>query len=84
MSYGVWIIIETLIEGISVPGWATLAAGMTLLGGIQLLCIGILGEYIGRIYAEVKNRPKYIVSEEYSHHQPKSLLQDKQNNVASL
>lgn len=54
MSYGVWIIIKTLIEGISIPGWATLAAGMTLLGGIQLLFIGILGEYIGRIYAEVK------------------------------
>ena len=50
----VWIIIKTLIEGISIPGWATLAAGMTLLGGIQLLFIGILGEYIGRIYAEVK------------------------------
>ncbi|MDD9840107.1 glucosyl transferase, partial [Escherichia coli] len=44
MSYGVWIIIKTLIEGISIPGWATLAAGMTLLGGIQLLFIGILGE----------------------------------------
>ncbi|EPG38361.1 hypothetical protein F907_01197 [Acinetobacter colistiniresistens] len=84
MSYGIWIIIETLIEGISVPGWATLAAGMTLLGGIQLLCIGILGEYIGRIYAEVKNRPKYIVSAEYSHLQPKPIIQDKQNNVASL
>ncbi|MDW7640305.1 hypothetical protein RZN38_28990, partial [Klebsiella pneumoniae] len=65
MSYGVWIIIKTLIEGISIPGWATLAAGMTLLGGIQLLFIGILGEYIGRIYAEVKNRPKYIISTEH-------------------
>ncbi|ENU23310.1 hypothetical protein F993_02179 [Acinetobacter proteolyticus] len=84
MSYGFWIIIETMLEGIRIPGWATLAAGMTLLGGIQLLCIGILGEYIGRIYAEVKNRPKYIVSAEYSHIQPKSLIQDKQNNVASL
>lgn len=84
MSYGIWIIIETLIEGISVPGWATLAAGMTLLGGIQLLCIGILGEYIGRIYAEVKNRPKYIVSAEYSHNQAKPLIHDKQNNVVSL
>lgn len=84
MSYGIWIIIETMIEGIRIPGWATLAAGMTLLGGIQLLCIGILGEYIGRIYAEVKNRPKYIVSAEYSHNHAKPLVHDKQNNVVSL
>lgn len=84
MSYGVWIIIETMIEGIRVPGWATLAAGMTLLGGIQLLCIGILGEYIGRIYAEVKNRPQYIVSAEYSHSHTKPFVRDKQNNVVSL
>ncbi|MCU4583046.1 glycosyltransferase family 2 protein [Acinetobacter gyllenbergii] len=84
MSYGVWIIVETMIEGIRVPGWATLAAGMTLLGGIQLLCIGILGEYIGRIYAEVKNRPKYIVSAEYSHTPAKPFAHDKQNNVVSL
>lgn len=66
MAYGFWIIIETLLEGSRVPGWATLAAGMTLLGGIQLLFIGIVGEYIGRIYTEVKNRPKYIVAAEYS------------------
>ncbi|ENV08861.1 hypothetical protein F966_02506 [Acinetobacter higginsii] len=84
MSYGIWIIIETMIEGIRIPGWATLAAGMTLLGGIQLLCIGILGEYIGRIYAEVKNRPKYIVSAEYSNNHAKPLVHDKQNNVVSL
>ena len=66
ITYGCWIIVETLIEGVTVPGWATLAAGMTLLGGIQLFSIGILGEYIGRIYTEVKNRPKYIVAAEYS------------------
>ncbi|MCH7341175.1 glycosyltransferase family 2 protein [Acinetobacter higginsii] len=84
MSYGIWIIIETMLEGIRIPGWATLAAGMTLLGGIQLLCIGILGEYIGRIYAEVKNRPKYIVAAEYSHNHAKPLVHDKQNNVVSL
>ena len=66
MAYGCWIIGETLIEGTTVPGWATLAAGMTLLGGIQLLFTGILGEYISRIYTEVKNRPKYIVAAEYS------------------
>lgn len=84
MSYGVWIIIKTLIEGISVPGWATLAAGMTLLGGIQLLFIGILGEYIGRIYAEVKNRPKYIVSTEHSHIKQEHSITHSENTFSSF
>ncbi|RJE69311.1 hypothetical protein AMS70_18460 [Acinetobacter sp. JS678] len=84
MSYGVWIIIKTLIEGISVPGWATLAAGMTLLGGIQLLFIGILGEYIGRIYAEVKNRPKYIVSTEHSRIKQEHPITHSENTFSSF
>ena len=63
--YGGWIVIQTLVEGNRVPGWTTLAAGIAYLGGIQLLGIGILGEYIGRIYTEVKNRPKYIIDSEY-------------------
>ncbi|MBU3119990.1 glycosyltransferase family 2 protein [Acinetobacter soli] len=66
MSYGGWILIETLVEGVRVPGWATLVIALTLLGGIQLLFLGIVGEYIARIYAEVKNRPRYIVSGEFS------------------
>ena len=66
MGYGGWIVLETLIEGVHVPGWATLAAGMAFLGGIQLLFIGVLGEYVSRIYHEVKARPKYIVANQYS------------------
>lgn len=46
---------------LSPPGWATLAAAITLLGGIQLIGIGLLGEYIGRIYDETKRRPTYVV-----------------------
>lgn len=65
-SYGCWIIVQTLFEGVTVPGWATLAASLAFLGAIQLIFIGILGEYITRIYAEVKARPKYIISAEYS------------------
>ena len=84
MGYGVWIIIKTLIEGISVPGWATLAAGMTLLGGIQLLFIGILGEYIGRIYAEVKNRPKYIVAMEHSQIKQKHTIHHTEKTFSSF
>lgn len=65
-SYGCWITAQTLFEGAKVPGWATLAAGLAFLGAIQLIFIGILGEYISRIYSEVKARPKYIISAEHS------------------
>lgn len=82
MGYGTWVLIETLIEGIRVPGWATLVIGLTLLGGIQLLFLGIVGEYIARIYAEVKNRPKYIVSSEYSHVKAAHQLQDFDQHVS--
>ena len=43
------------------PGFATIACGMFFLGGIQLICLGILGEYIARIHNEVKGRPVYII-----------------------
>ena len=65
-SYGCWITAKTLFEGAKVPGWATLAAGLAFLGAIQLIFIGILGEYISRIYSEVKARPKYIIAAEHS------------------
>lgn len=61
--YGVWIVFDTLVNGIDVPGWATLVAGIMFLGGIQLICIGVIAEYIGRIFHEVKRRPSYIIAE---------------------
>ncbi len=61
--YGCWIVIDTLLFGIEVPGWATVVVGIMFLGGIQLLSIGILAEYIARIFHEVKRRPNYIVRE---------------------
>ena len=59
----VYYIFKTLIVGDPVQGFTTLISMILLLGGVQLLTIGILGEYIGRIYNEVKKRPVYIVSE---------------------
>ncbi len=56
---------RTLIWGIDVPGYASLLTVILFLGGIQLIGIGALGEYIGRIYMESKRRPLYIVENEY-------------------
>lgn len=64
LLYGSYIIIDTFIYGNSVTGWPTLAVAIMFFSGIQLLSIGILGEYIGRIFAEVKSRPLYIIADE--------------------
>lgn len=63
--YGAWIIIKTLIFGIDIPGYASTTTIVLFIGGIQLIGIGILGEYIGRLYMESKRRPIYIIDEEY-------------------
>lgn len=62
-AYGLWVIINTLVFGVDVPGWATLAAAMMFLGGVQLLSIGILGEYLAGVFNEVKQRPTYLIAE---------------------
>ncbi|MBD2802113.1 glycosyltransferase family 2 protein [Xenorhabdus sp. M] len=62
--YGFWMIINKLIWGNPVPGYPSLLISILFLGGIQLIGIGVLGEYIGRIYTESKNRPKYIIKKE--------------------
>lgn len=64
--YGVYITFDTLMYGIHTPGWASLAAGLAFLGGVQLIFIGVLGEYIARIYNEVKGRPNYIIEHIFS------------------
>ena len=64
LAFGGWIVIEHFIYGNAVAGWATLVTGMAFLSGVQLLSIGILGEYVGRIFDEVKQRPVYVVGTE--------------------
>ena len=57
------VIISTLLYGIDVPGYATIVVSITFFAGVQLLSLGIIGEYIGRIFAEVKGRPLYLVGQ---------------------
>jgi glycosyltransferase involved in cell wall biosynthesis len=61
LLYALYIVIRTIVEGVDVPGYASLLVFILLLGGIQMIILGILGEYIGRIFVEVKSRPIYIV-----------------------
>lgn len=64
--YGFWMIIETLLWGNDVKGYTSLLVSILFLGGIQLIGIGILGEYIGRIYIETKDRPRYLLKDQSS------------------
>jgi glycosyltransferase involved in cell wall biosynthesis len=61
IGFGLWIVVAHVIAGHDVPGWATLVTSLMFFSGVQLLSIGILGEYVGRIFDEVKQRPVYIV-----------------------
>ena len=61
--YLLWVIIEKLAWGIAIPGYATIIVLILLLGSIQLFCIGIIGEYVGRTFEQSKDRPVYIAKE---------------------
>ncbi len=52
---------RTLVEGIDVPGYASLMVAVAFFGGLQLITLGVLGEYLGRVFTEVKRRPLYLV-----------------------
>ena len=60
-GYGGYFVVRTIVHGADVPGFASLMVMILLLGGLQLLSLGVIGEYLGRVYDEVKARPLYIV-----------------------
>lgn len=62
-GYGMWIIAKTLAWGDPVQGWPTMMAVVLFLGGVQLMALGVIGEYLGRLYLEAKQRPLYLVQE---------------------
>jgi glycosyltransferase involved in cell wall biosynthesis len=63
LSFGLaaWALIAKLVHSAAVPGWASIVIPLYMLGGIQLLCLGVIGQYLAKIYAESKGRPRFIV-----------------------
>ena len=65
LGYGLFLILKTIILGIDVPGYASLMVAVLFFGGMQMITLGVIGEYLGRVFKEVKNRPLYVVRNAY-------------------
>lgn len=65
IAYSFWIVLKTLIWGADVPGFATITTAIFFLGGLQIMSIGVIGEYLSRVFSEVKQRPGFIIAEEF-------------------
>lgn len=63
LVYALWIVANAVLNGVDTPGYATLITAIVALSGIQLATLGVIGEYVGRIYHEAKRRPHYVVRE---------------------
>lgn len=63
MAYTAWIVGDALVNGVETPGYVTLLVAVTALSGVQMVMVGVVGEYVGRIYYETKRRPHFLVSE---------------------
>ncbi|MBV9557360.1 MAG: glycosyltransferase family 2 protein [Pseudolabrys sp.] len=64
LCFGFWMVLETILFGKDVPGYPSLVVGLMVIGGVQLIMIGVLGEYIGKLMWESKARPVYLVAEQ--------------------
>jgi polyisoprenyl-phosphate glycosyltransferase len=80
LSYGAFIIGQTLVMGRQVPGYASLMVAILFLSGVQLIAMGVIGEYVGRIFVEAKGRPLYLL-EDYLN--PRNVQHDSGSNAVS-
>ena len=64
--WAIFIALRVLVDGVDLPGYASLMVAVTFLGGLQLIGIGVIGEYLGRTYIESKRRPIYLVRRIYN------------------
>ena len=78
--YACSVFIQKLL-GITVQGWATIMVGTLFLGGVQLICIGIMGEYVARIFNQIKQRPMYIIEEVYGADKTVGALTDQRKTM---
>ncbi|MGH6870880.1 MAG: glycosyltransferase family 2 protein [Rhizomicrobium sp.] len=69
-AYAGYLVARTLLWGVDVPGYASLMVVMMCLGGVQLVCLGLVGEYLGRLYIEAKGRPLYVVADVFGAGKP--------------
>jgi polyisoprenyl-phosphate glycosyltransferase len=63
IGYGIYLALRTLLYGVDVPGYASMMVGILFLGGLQLLSLGVIGEYLARVVVEVKSRPLYFIAD---------------------
>ncbi|MBM6998704.1 glycosyltransferase family 2 protein [bacterium] len=69
--------------GVTVPGWASTMVVVSLFGGVQLLCLGVIGEYVGKTYMETKRRPRFIVAERTEYDRAESAERDRSDSAGS-
>ena len=78
-----WVVYQRLFGVGVVPGWASTLLPIYFLGGIQIFCMGVLGEYIGKIYIETKQRPRYLISEAVGGQELSQLRESRQASLVS-
>ena len=80
--YGIWVVTKTLIWGEDVTGYPSLVVFVLVLGGLNLMFVGIIGEYLGRMFTETKRRPLYLVKAKHlSATKPRSNIQSKNRSA---